>query len=278
MINFDKLLKDAFITNIKTLAGGVLEIQEEKKLTIDEMDTLTNPICAYFTINEEQKVAIYMPSFTATTISSLMLEVQANPRNRIEEHDREALKNFFTSMATSIVNDLTSNNINLSLKFDLLKDIKSPDDITIKNVEVLEIKALFKSISKDVLSMYFIYPQDALDLNNVSTVVKEPSKLNKLLEKKNFSRNELKNLDLILDVKIEVKVRIGSKSMFLKDAINMDIGSVVELDKLLNEPLDILVDNKIIGHGEAVVVDGNFGIRVTDIIDIVTRLESIRQQ
>jgi flagellar motor switch protein FliN/FliY len=54
--------------------------------------------------------------------------------------------------------------------------------------------------------------------------------------------------------------------MFLKDAVNMDIGSVVELDKLLNEPIDIIVNNKVIGYGEVIVVDGNFGIRVTQML------------
>jgi flagellar motor switch protein FliN/FliY len=86
----------------------------------------------------------------------------------------------------------------------------------------------------------------------------------------------MKNIGLILDVKLTVRVRIGSKRMLLKDVINMDIGSVVELNRLANDPLDILVDNKIIGKGEVVIVDGNFGIQITEIGSKRERLEKLK--
>jgi len=73
------------------------------------------------------------------------------------------------------------------------------------------------------------------------------------------------NISLIMDVKLPVKVRIGKKKMLLKDVLSMDIGSVIELNQLANDPLDILVDNHVIAEGEVVIVDGNFGIQITTI-------------
>lgn len=91
-----------------------------------------------------------------------------------------------------------------------------------------------------------------------------------------LSPGEYKNINMILDVRLTVKVRIGQKKMLLKDVIAMDIGSVIELNQLANDPLDILVDDKVIAKGEVVIVDGNFGIQITDIGTKRDRLEQLR--
>ena len=64
-----------------------------------------------------------------------------------------------------------------------------------------------------------------------------------------IDNEELKNLKLLLDVKLNLRVRIGSKKMLLKDVLNMDIGSIVELNQLANEPLEVLIDDKKIAEG-----------------------------
>ena len=83
-------------------------------------------------------------------------------------------------------------------------------------------------------------------------------------------------MGLLREVKLPVTVRIGSKRMLLKDVINMDIGSVVELNQLANDPLDILVDNHVIAQGEVVIVDGNFGIQITHIGTKKDRLNQLK--
>jgi flagellar motor switch protein FliN/FliY len=69
------------------------------------------------------------------------------------------------------------------------------------------------------------------------------------------------------DVKVKLKVRIGTKKMLLSEIIKMDIGSSIELDNIANEPLEILIEDKIIGYGETVIVDGNFGIQITRLLN-----------
>ena len=95
-------------------------------------------------------------------------------------------------------------------------------------------------------------------------------------EAHSLSATEFKNISMILDVRLNVKVRIGQKRMLLKDVISMDIGSVIELNQLANDPLEILVDDKVIARGEVVIVDGNFGIQITDIGSKRERLEQLR--
>ena len=79
-----------------------------------------------------------------------------------------------------------------------------------------------------------------------------------------------------MDVKLPVRVRIGKKRMLLKDVLSMDIGSVIELNQLANDPLDILVDDKVIAQGEVVIVDGNFGIQITEIGTKRERLNQLK--
>jgi flagellar motor switch protein FliN/FliY len=74
------------------------------------------------------------------------------------------------------------------------------------------------------------------------------------------------NLDLLLDVSLRVSVELGRTELAIKEVLALGPGSVVELDKLAGEPVDILVNNRLIAKGEVVVVDENFGVRVTDII------------
>ncbi len=87
---------------------------------------------------------------------------------------------------------------------------------------------------------------------------------------------EMKNISLIMGVKLPVRVRIGKKKMLLKDVLSMDIGSVIELNQLANDPLDILVDDHVIAQGEVVIVDGNFGVQVTSIGTKRDRLNKLK--
>jgi flagellar motor switch protein FliN/FliY len=74
------------------------------------------------------------------------------------------------------------------------------------------------------------------------------------------------NLDLLLDVELEVMLRFGERRMLLRDILELGAGSVVELDRGVEEPADLLLDGKLIARGEVVVVDGNYGLRVLEVV------------
>ncbi len=74
------------------------------------------------------------------------------------------------------------------------------------------------------------------------------------------------NLDLLMDVELEVTLRFGERSMLLRDILELGEGSVVELDRQVEEPVDLLLDGKLIARGEVVVVDGNYGLRVREML------------
>ena len=84
------------------------------------------------------------------------------------------------------------------------------------------------------------------------------------------------NLDVILDVPITISVEIGRTQVPIRDLLRYSQGSVIELDRLVSEPLDVLVNNTLIAHGEVVVVDEQFGIRLTDVISPSERIKKLQ--
>ena len=86
----------------------------------------------------------------------------------------------------------------------------------------------------------------------------------------------IKNIDLILDVPLDISVVLGRTKKSIQDILNLGTGSLIELDKLAEEPVEILVNGKQIALGEVVVVDENFGIRITNIVSSVERIKKLR--
>lgn len=85
-----------------------------------------------------------------------------------------------------------------------------------------------------------------------------------------------RNLDLILDIPLRVTVELGRTKMVVRDLLNLGQGSVVELSKLAGEPMEVLVNDKLVAKGEAVVVNEKFGVRLTDIISPKERVEQLK--
>ncbi|WP_256761363.1 flagellar motor switch phosphatase FliY [Cohnella sp. WQ 127256] len=91
-----------------------------------------------------------------------------------------------------------------------------------------------------------------------------------------FTQGEETNLNLLLDIPLKVTVELGRTQKQIKDILELSQGSIIELDKLAGEPVDILVNNKLIAKGEVVVIDENFGVRVTDIVSQWDRVQKIQ--
>jgi flagellar motor switch protein FliN len=84
-----------------------------------------------------------------------------------------------------------------------------------------------------------------------------------------------KNIDILMDVKLPIAIELGRTEMTIRDILGLSSGSVVELNKLAGEPVDLLVNNKTVARGEVVVVDENFGLRVTSLISPEDRIKSL---
>jgi flagellar motor switch protein FliN/FliY len=93
------------------------------------------------------------------------------------------------------------------------------------------------------------------------------------MEQDQRKKDNLKDLDFILDIPLEVSVELGRTKMLINELLQLGQGSVIELNKLAGEPLEILINKKLVARGEAVVVNEKFGVRLTDIISPMERVK-----
>lgn len=95
-------------------------------------------------------------------------------------------------------------------------------------------------------------------------------------ESPSITQAEARNLNMLLDIPLQVTVELGRTKRSVKEILELSSGSIIELDKLAGEPVDILVNSRLIAKGEVVVIDENFGVRITDILSQADRLNNIR--
>ena len=105
----------------------------------------------------------------------------------------------------------------------------------------------------------------------------EPAPLEQFEATKNgeFDENN-PNLDVILDIPVTISMEVGSTEIAIRNLLQLNQGSVIELDRLAGEPLDVLVNGQLIAHGEVVMVNEKFGIRLTDVVSQQERVQRLR--
>jgi flagellar motor switch protein FliN len=107
---------------------------------------------------------------------------------------------------------------------------------------------------------------NALMGNNIQSVINEPFQFTEL-ESDDFGKSldEKMNLDLLLDIPLEIVVELGRTKKKISEVLELTSGSIVELDKMAGEPVDVYVNNKLIAKGEVVVIEEHFGVRIKEI-------------
>jgi flagellar motor switch protein FliN/FliY len=104
----------------------------------------------------------------------------------------------------------------------------------------------------------------------------ETAKLDELKESKGMTEEQGSKLDTILDIPVTISMEVGRTNISIRNLLQLNQGSVVELDRVAGEPLDVLVNGTLIAHGEVVVINDKFGIRLTDVISQVERIKKLK--
>ena len=100
--------------------------------------------------------------------------------------------------------------------------------------------------------------------------------LDELEDDSHLSGEEKRKLDTILDIPVTISMEVGRSLISIRNLLQLNQGSVVELDRVAGEPLDVLVNGTLIAHGEVVVVNDKFGIRLTDVISQIERIKKLK--
>lgn len=291
MSDFIKLLADEMVATIEGLTGFAPEMSMVDDMKASDAASVATPLAlidvdASGDLDASLKIAI-APTL-ATAVGDLMMgEEDVSGREEMSEDDLDATKEFISNVVGSFATALGGQKELPKLSFSVANitffdssqtiEFAGMDQIYIYSMQLQSISdqvvfaldnILIKALSGEVA-------QEA-DAADTTPAPPQPSPSTPPVQSMSLNSDEMKNIPLIMDVKLPIRVRIGTKKMLLKDVLTMDIGSVVELNQLANDPLEILVGDKIIALGEVVIVDGNFGVQITEIGTKKERLEQLR--
>ena len=290
MSDFMKLFEEETVGTIEALIGTApsLELKEEQELSI--ISNIVPPIVLVklkVSGDVDAEVMVAIPPNLAASLSDMMMGEDASDREDVSEDDIDATKEIVSNIFGSMANNLSAQSELpvLSFTVDNIEHISDDSEVSLENFnrmyvykfEMGDLKSLMMFILDDSIYNALHSGSDSSNEESFATAVKSSGSSDcSDTGDMQLSSDEMNNISLIMDVKLPVRVRIGKKRMLLKDVLNMDIGSVIELNQLANDPLEILVDNHVIAEGEVVIVDGNFGVQITTIGSKKDRLNKLK--
>ena len=285
MKDFINLIKNESISTIEGLTGRRASVECENIVSKDSI-AISSPFAKVTIENATNGSIIFIaPRDLSVALADLMLGGNmvdgAIGEGEIGDDDLDALREIVSNIFSAITTALKAQKTLPKM------------DFRIKNAEILNESSNFHGFDRGCefsFNLQNLHSKFTILLNrNIEAEINGESMADstpngdfaprgdsapKAFEQ--LSSTESRNIAMLLDVKMQVRVRIGHKKMLLKDVISMDIGSVVELNQLANDPLDILVDDKVIAKGEVVIIDGNFGVQITEIGTKKERLEKLK--
>ncbi len=219
----------------------------------------------------------YIPTATGTKFEYLMLGGITDLKDAIDDEIADAAKEIVSTICGSISTSTNAQGFDdiSGMKFKLGENaiVQCSDESDTTNIYkfvlLLNDENLIVYIDFDKDSLPFVEllssdaPASESSSNNEEVAVQNsaaPSVLSSIL-----GEDSVDNLRLLFDIKLRLSVRLGSKVCLLRDVISWDIGEIIELTQMTSEPLDILVNGVVIGDGEAVIVDGKFGVKIKHI-------------
>ncbi|WP_231264723.1 flagellar motor switch protein FliY [Helicobacter pylori] len=286
MQDFIKIFIQEVVSTLEGLVGKAPSVGLEKEVSHSEeaWGSLIGAPYARVVISaiekEESSIELLAPVVLVTALSDLMLGGEGASKEEMDNDDLDAFKemssNIFGAIATSLKSQELLPKLNFTtINAEIAKELPKKEDYAKMIVFSFKMEALKESQIILLTAAAFERQFEKTHQEEKEETTKSATEEIKTHDA-SLENIEIRNISMLLDVKLNVKVRIGQKKMILKDVVSMDIGSVVELDQLVNDPLEILVDDKVIAKGEVVIVDGNFGIQITDIGTKKERLEQLK--
>ncbi|WP_121094705.1 flagellar motor switch protein FliY [Helicobacter pylori] len=285
MQDFIKIFIQEVVSTLEGLVGKAPSVGLEKEVSNSEESFLGLIGAPYARVmvsaieKEESSIELLAPVVLVTALSDLMLGGEGASKEEMDNDDLDAFKemasNIFGAIATSLKSQELLPKLNFTtINAEIAKELPKKEDYAKAMVFSFKMEAIKES--QIILLTTAAFERQFEKTHKEKEETTEGAAEEVKTHDASLENIEIRNISMLLDVKLNVKVRIGQKKMILKDVVSMDIGSVVELDQLVNDPLEILVDDKVIAKGEVVIVDGNFGIQITDIGTKKERLEQLK--
>lgn len=230
------------------------------------------------------RIHFYIPAVSATKFEYLMLGGMGELKETIDDETTDAINEIVSNICGSfstLVNAQGLSDVG-SIKSEIKSTIKvensvlsAKDDAYEFTISLDDEKYRLMVVFDKLLLPYFsaitgIYQEEP----KVQVVPSAPVS-NNTGSSNSFVTPTSKNLELLYNVKLKLSVRLGTKIVLLKDILRWDVGEIIELEQMVNEPLEILINGVKIGEGEAVIVEGKFGLKIKRIINEDFQIDKI---
>ncbi|WP_201523592.1 FliM/FliN family flagellar motor switch protein [Aliarcobacter butzleri] len=230
------------------------------------------------------RIHFYIPAVSATKFEYLMLGGMGELKETIDDETTDAINEIVSNICGSfstLVNAQGLSDVG-SIKSEVKSTIKvensvlsAKDDAYEFTISLDDEKYRLIVVFDKLLLPYFsaitgIYQEEP----KVQVVPSAPVSNNTGSNNSSVTPTS-KNLELLYNVKLKLSVRLGTKIVLLKDILRWDVGEIIELEQMVNEPLEILINGVKIGEGEAVIVEGKFGLKIKRIINEDFQIDKI---
>lgn len=287
MSDFPGIFANEAVATIEGLTGQAPKITLKESEDISIISNVIPPIAQIhvsFSGAATGKGIVMMPPQLATALGDMMLGGEGEGQDTMSDEDMDAAKEIVSNIVGAMSTTLASQKElpKFTIKPDRAEFIEESGEV---NLDGYAKMFVFTFSLGSINSLMMLAIDEAINnaLKGEEEVPFKPAAPSGSMFDAPSSEpavklddGEMKNIGLIMGVKLPVRVRIGKKKMLLKDVLSMDIGSVIELNQLANDPLDILVDDHVIAQGEVVIVDGNFGVQITSIGTKRDRLNKLK--
>ena len=216
----------------------------------------------------------YIPTLSATKFEYLMLGGMGDLKEHIDDEIVDAVNEIISNICGSFATSVNAQGFTdiTSIKSEVKSSVILEGEVLSSKKDAYEFTI---SLDEDKLPIIITFDEIILPYITVITgkKVEDNSTLpeiknNEVEAKTTTSKTSIqtpKNLELLYNVKLKLSVRLGTKIVLLKDILTWDVGEIIELEQMVNEPLEILVNGIKIGEGEAVIVEGKFGLKIKNI-------------
>lgn len=230
------------------------------------------------------RIHFYIPAVSATKFEYLMLGGMGELKETIDDETTDAINEIVSNICGSfstLVNAQGLSDVG-SIKSEIKSTIKvensvlsAKDDAYEFTISLDDEKYKLMVVFDKLLLPYFSAITGIYQEEPKVQVVPSAPVLNNTGSSNSSVAPTSKNLELLYNVKLKLSVRLGTKIVLLKDILRWDVGEIIELEQMVNEPLEILINGVKIGEGEAVIVEGKFGLKIKRIINEDFQIDKI---
>jgi flagellar motor switch protein FliN len=286
--DLSNIFKEELSNTLEQLLSKSSQIEAVVALVSDNFDStqLVECVVKFDFKGISSKITFYIPTLTATKFEYLMLGGMGDLKEHIDDEITDAVNEIVSNICGSFCTSVNAQG---------LPDIGSIKS-EVKSSTIVEGSSLsgktntyeiILSLDDEKLPVIINYDDILLPFfSSVTGVVSEESEIKNndiptIIPNNHYNMpspppaQTPKNLELLYNIKLKLSVRLGTKIVLLKDILRWDVGEIIELEQMVNEPLEVLVNGVKIGVGEAVIVEGKFGLKIKKIGNEDFRLNHI---